>query len=204
MGAGAGASGGASGGGAAAGGASGGASAAGNSGHAAAASGAASSGTAGAGAGTSAGTNNGHSGAVYCPAGYVLKSGSCVRITAGVLPDEELYRQGRALAVAGHYAEALPVLQAIQRTDDAMVYTMRGYALRQMGALPAAKAEYQLALAIDPENVNTHEYLGEWYVLQGRTDLARLELVHVSRKNCGAGCEQYDDLERAIETGRVE
>jgi hypothetical protein len=62
---------------------------------------------------------------------------------------------------------------------------------------------YQKALAIDPNNINTHEYIGEGYVSIGRVDLARSELARLETL-CGTGCEQYEDLAEAIETGKVE
>ncbi len=130
--------------------------------------------------------------------------GACTRAAAGVLPDAQLYAEGRALALAGYYAEALPILEAVARTDDPMVFTMRGFAERKLGHVQTALALYDRALAIDPGNVNTHEYLGEAYVTQGRLDLARIELVKVEKGCGGTGCKQYEDLAQAIATGRTE
>jgi hypothetical protein len=140
-----------------------------------------------------------------CPQGYVLdqRRRVCVRARAGVLPDEDLYQQGRALALGRFYDEALPILEAISRTDDSMVYTMRGYATRKLGSFDAGMKLYQEALAIDPNNINTHEYIGEGYVTVGRVDLARIELAKLETL-CGKECEQYEDLAEAIETGKVE
>jgi Flp pilus assembly protein TadD len=56
---------------------------------------------------------------------------------------------------------------------------------------------YQRALAIDPNNADTREYLGEAYVQMGRMDLAKTELVNVQAL-CGTECEQYQDLAAAI------
>jgi hypothetical protein len=138
-----------------------------------------------------------------CPAGTVLKAGACLKIKAGILPDEDLYRQGRALALAGAYAEALPVLDAIVRTDDSMVWTMRGYATRKLGQFEEGMALYDKALALDPDNVNTHEYRGEAFVTRGDLDKARVELALVERL-CGRDCEQFEDLDQAIRTGVTE
>lgn len=139
-----------------------------------------------------------------CTPGYVFANGGCVRLRAGLLPDEELYQTGRALALAGAYTVALPILEEIQRQDDPMVFTMRGYATRKLGRFDEAMTLYAKALAIDPRNVNTHEYIGEGYVTTGRIDLARVELAKVEQGCGGTGCEQYEDLARAIETGEVE
>ena len=139
-----------------------------------------------------------------CPPGYVAKNGSCVRASSGILPDEELYRQGRAFAKAGHYKEALPILAAIRRTDDSMVYTMRGFALRKMGHQKEGLAYYSRALAIDPDNANTYEYLGAYHVETGNLDMARVALARIEAICGGRSCEQYEDLAKAIETGVTE
>jgi hypothetical protein len=112
-----------------------------------------------------------------CPQGYALdqRRRVCVRAHAGILPDEDLYQQGRALALSGFYGQALLILDAVSRTDDSMVYTMRGYATRKLGSFAAGMELYQKALAIDPNNINTHEYIGEGYVSAGRVDRARVD-----------------------------
>ena len=138
-----------------------------------------------------------------CPQGYVSKGGSCLHASSGVLPDAELYQQGRALALTGYYAHALPILEAVVRTDDPIIYTMRGYAVRKLGDHDTAMRLYDRALTIEPDNINTHEYIGKSYVELRKPDLARAELAKVA-KFCGLGCEQYDDLAEAIKTGRTE
>ena len=151
------------------------------------------------------GSGNGGSGTMSsCPPGYVLKNGNCYRASSGVLPDRELYRQGRDLALAHQYDKALPILELIRTTDNSMVYTMRGFALRKLGRAEEGVAFYQKALAIDPDNVNTHEYLGEYYVDIGDLDRARAQLAKVF-EICGrTECEQFEDLEEAIKTGKSE
>jgi tetratricopeptide (TPR) repeat protein len=78
-----------------------------------------------------------------------------------------------------------------------MVLTMIGYAKRKSGSFDEGMAYYQRALAIDPKNANTREYLGEAYVEKGRMDLAKAELAKVEAL-CGTECEQYQDLAKAI------
>jgi hypothetical protein len=162
-------------------------------------------GSAGGGGGGSAGGNGGNGGSgFYCSKGFVVRGNSCVRADSGLVPDDELYTQGRALALAGYYDEALPILEAVKRTDDPMVFTMIGYAARRLGHWDEGMAMYQRALAIDPSNVNTHEYLGEGYVTVGRFDLARSELARVAESCGGTTCEQYQALANAIETGKTQ
>ena len=61
-----------------------------------------------------------------------------------------------------------------------MVLTMIGYATRKSGHYDEGLAYYAKALALNPSNVNTHEYLGEAYAEKGQLDLAKAELVKVS------------------------
>jgi len=133
-----------------------------------------------------------------CPRGEVWNShaGKCSRSTSG-LDDRQLYAEGRDLALAGRYGEALTALAAVRNQNDAMVLTMTGYSKRKLGDYDAGIALYQRALAIDPTNVNTHEYLGEAYAEKGKLDLAKAELTKVAAV-CGTSCEQYADLAKAI------
>lgn len=131
----------------------------------------------------------------------VVKNGTkkkiCVKADAGILPDEELYQQGRALAKEGHYDWALQVLAHIQNQNDPRVLNYTGYSHRKAGRLEIGIAYYRKALAINPNFVLAREYLGEGYVAAGRIDLAKAELVEIE-KRCGIGCEEYKDLFSAI------
>jgi tetratricopeptide (TPR) repeat protein len=126
---------------------------------------------------------------------YNKKKGICENTS--LLDDENLYEQGRALALAGYYENALEALTAVRNKDDANVLTYIGYATRKMGKLDEGIAWYHRALAIDPNNVHTHEYLGEGYVAAGRADLADVELARLESL-CGRTCEQYQALAAAI------
>jgi tetratricopeptide (TPR) repeat protein len=78
-----------------------------------------------------------------------------------------------------------------------MVLTMIGYSERKSGNYDVGVDYYYKALAIDPENVNTREYLGEAYVEKGKINRARAELAKIEAV-CGTTCEQYEDLAKAI------
>jgi len=113
------------------------------------------------------------------------------------LEDDALTRQGRALALNGHYENALEALMAVGNKNDATVLTYIGYATRKLGKVDEGIAWYYKALALDPDNVYTHQYLGEGYVAAGRADLAKRELAKLEAI-CGKGCEQYEALAAAI------
>jgi tetratricopeptide (TPR) repeat protein len=132
-----------------------------------------------------------------CQSGYVYDTNKKTCVKSSSMNDEQLYQQGRDLALAGRYEEGLGVLAAVRNQNDAKVLTMIGYAKRKLGNFDEGVAYYQQALAIDPNNADTREYLGEAYVETGRMDLAKAELASV-QTICGTECEQYEDLAAAI------
>jgi tetratricopeptide (TPR) repeat protein len=136
---------------------------------------------------------------VPCEAGKVYdgQTRACVTRSSAV-DDDDLYVTGRELALAGRYTEALDLLGAIVDKHDAMVLTMIGYATRKLGHTEEGIAIYHQALAIDPDNLNTHEYLGEGYLAAGRVDLAEAQLDTLERLCGNTACEQYQDLQKAI------
>ena len=121
--------------------------------------------------------------------------GQCTKDGAS-LEDKYLYERGRQLALAGHYQEALTALNAV-KAPGTMTLTMIGYATRKLGDYDQGLAWYAKALVLDPNNVNTREYLGEAYAEKGQLDLAKAELIKVGAV-CGTTCEQYQDLSKAI------
>ena len=144
------------------------------------------------------GGGDSHDAPIVCKKGYVYskKKQICVRVNSGLIDNQALYEQGRALAKAGHYEHALAALAAADQSDS-MVLTMIGYSKRKQGNMAEGFAYYHRALAIDPTNVNTREYLGEGYVALGRLDLAQAELDKIETI-CGTRCEAYEDLAAAL------
>jgi len=169
----------------------------------------------GGGMGGSSGTSSGSSGSSsghFMPSNQVCKRGMvystktqrCVKAQHSGLDDKELLQQGRQLALAGYYDNALDVLNAVQNKQDSMVLTYIGYSHRKKGDTDVGIGFYKQALAIDPNNLNTHEYLGEGYASAGRIELAKAELAIV-QKLCGnTECEQYEDLSAAVAGKPVE
>ena len=134
-----------------------------------------------------------------CKSGQVWnkKTKKCVKAQSGVLPDEELYQQGRALAKEGRYDWAIEVLSTIQDQQDPRVLNYLGYSNRKAGRLDIGITYYSKALAIDPNFNLAREYLGEGYLAAGRVDLAMNQLAEIA-KSCGTTCEEYKELNAAI------
>lgn len=135
---------------------------------------------------------------IKCKRGEVVKNGRCVKASSGVLPDEDLYQQGRALAQAGEYDWALTVLGVISNQNDPRVLNYIGYSHRKSGRLDEAFGYYHKAIEIDPNFVLAREYLGEGYVAAGRVDLAKSQLTEIANR-CGTTCEEYQELAEHIE-----
>ena len=147
----------------------------------------------------STGGSSGGSSGTTCNAGWEWNAskGVCEQKQSGLMDDNELYEQGRVLALAGEYGKALAVFDAIKDKQDFDVLTMIGYSKRKSGAVEEGIGYYHQALALNPDNVNTREYLGEGYVAMGRLDLAQAELDRIGAI-CGESCEQYIDLAAAM------
>ena len=143
---------------------------------------------------------------MQCKAGEVVKNirrkgmkakKKCVKATAGVIPDDELYAQGYLLAKMGEYDWALSAFGAITDKQKPEVLTMIGYSNRKAGRLEVAVSYYDQALALQPDFVRAREYLGEGYVAAGRPDLAKIQLNEIAQR-AGTSSDEYIDLSKAI------
>lgn len=105
----------------------------------------------------------------------------------------------RASIKAKDFAAAQAALKAmidggVQHAD---VYSLMGFTTRNLGDFKTALTYYGKALDFDPNHKGAHEYLGELYVKSG--DMAKAnEQLGVLVKLCPSGCEERDDLEKAI------
>ena len=72
-----------------------------------------------------------------------------------------------------------------------------GYAYRNQRKYDLAFVHYKEALRLDPKHRGANEYIGEAYVLVGDKAKAQEHLAALERI-CGKGCEEYQDLARAI------
>ena len=126
------------------------------------------------------------------------KQNKCIAVQSEVIPDEELYEQGRELATTGDYEGAIALLTLVTNQNDPHVLNYLGFSHRKSGKVDEGIVFYKKALEIDPDFVLAREYLGEGYVLQKKLDLAKGELAEIE-KRCGKECEEYKDLAEAID-----
>jgi len=91
------------------------------------------------------------------------------------------------------------VLDMLDNPNTPRALNYRGYATRKLGRTDEGISYYLKSVALDPAYAQVREYLGEAYVIQGKYDLAKDQLVTIE-KLCGSkDCEYYEDLAGALE-----
>ncbi|MBP0579511.1 hypothetical protein J8I29_09350 [Labrys sp. LIt4] len=137
-----------------------------------------------------------------CPRGQVwsTRKKACLKLKSEALPDDDMANYAWVLAKADRYDESLQVLDLLKDPNTAKALNYRGYATRKLGRTDEGIGYYLKSVAADPHYAQVREYLGEAYVIKGRLDLAKQQLDTI-KTLCGTGCEEYQDLNEAIEKG---
>jgi tetratricopeptide (TPR) repeat protein len=145
------------------------------------------------------GDNNTNSKTPDCPTGQVYDSATkqCVPEKTSSLSDQDKTNYAYHLAKKGEYQAALNLLDTLKNGNTAEAWNYRGYATRKLGRTDEGIGYYQRSLALDPTYAKVREYLGEAWMIKGRPDLAREQLKTIASL-CGTGCEEYRDLNAAI------
>lgn len=135
-----------------------------------------------------------------CPSGQVYDSTTkqCVPEKTSRLSDEDKTNYAYHLAKQGEYQAALNLLDTLKNGNTAEAWNYRGYATRKLGRTDEGIGYYQRALALDPGYAKVREYLGEAWLVKGRPDLAKEQLKTIATL-CGHRCEEYRDLQAAID-----
>ena len=104
----------------------------------------------------------------------------------------------RAKIKANDYAGALAELRHLaEDTQQADVYNLLGFTLRKTGDFKTSLTYYTKALELQPDHKAAREYLGELYVETGNMEKAK-EQLSILAKLCPGGCEEREDLQKAI------
>jgi tetratricopeptide (TPR) repeat protein len=116
----------------------------------------------------------------------------------GQLSDDQVYESAYWSAKNGDYKAALAIVAQAQNKDDPRILRVTGFATRKLGDVDAGMAFYQKALAINPADTRTRQYMGEAFITKGDLASARVQLGEIE-KHCGnAACEDYKKLSDAI------
>jgi Flp pilus assembly protein TadD len=105
---------------------------------------------------------------------------------------------------AERWLDAIKLLEqaAGKSPNNADVFNLLGFSHRKAGMLDESFQHYKTALALNPDHKGAHEYIGEAYLLAGDIKQAQSHLKHLERL-CPKGCEERDDLQRAIAAARA-
>lgn len=147
-----------------------------------------------------AGDDNTNSKTPDCPTGQVYDSTTkqCVPEKTSQLSDKDKTSYAYHLAKKGEYQAALDLLNTLKNGDTAEAWNYRGYATRKLGRTDEGIGYYQRSIALDPTYAKVREYLGEAWLVKGRPDLAKAQLETIATL-CGHSCEEYKDLQAAID-----
>lgn len=145
------------------------------------------------------GNNSTESKTPDCPSGQVYDSATqkCVPDKSSSLSDQDKTNYAYHLAKKGEYQAALNLLDSLKNGNTAEAWNYRGFATRKLGRTDEGIGYYQRALAIAPDYAKAREYLGEAWMVKGRPDLAKDQLKVIAGI-CGQSCEEYRDLQAAI------
>jgi Tfp pilus assembly protein PilF len=115
--------------------------------------------------------------------------------TSTVAPD---LTDVRAKLKAKNFASARDdLLKLVTTHEHADVFNLLGFSLRKTGDFKNALTYYKKALDYDPNHKGAHEYLGELFVETNDLPKAKEQLA-ILVKLCPQGCEEREDLEKAI------
>jgi tetratricopeptide (TPR) repeat protein len=131
---------------------------------------------------------------------YDKKAKKCVKQQGANITDENRADYAYSLAKKDHrYEEALDVLDTMQNSNTAEALNYRGYATRKLGRTDEGISYYLKSVAMDPKYSLVREYLGEAYVIKGQIDLAKDQLSTIKTLCGNTACEEYQDLNSAIQ-----
>ncbi len=120
--------------------------------------------------------------------------------TTSSAPRDADYAAAEDAFKAGKYAAAVPLLEKVVARDpkNADAWNRLGFSNRKLGKFSEALADYEKALAINPDHLGANEYLGELYLETGDMPKAEERLAKLDDL-CTFGCEEYRTLKAAIQ-----
>ncbi len=112
----------------------------------------------------------------------------------------ERYAEAVQLIDQLQFDSAIATLKQITRDDpgNADAWNWLGFASRKVDDFAASEDAYDIALTLDPDHKGALEYQGELRLQQDDLAAAEVNLAKLQRL-CPTGCEERDDLERAIQ-----
>ncbi len=114
-------------------------------------------------------------------------------------PEDPDYAAGKRAVAAKNWQASLDAFNKVVAKDpgNANAHNYLGYTYRKSGNLDLAFKHYEEALRLNPRHRGAHEYLGEAYLMVDNLAKAE-EHLKVLDRLCLFGCEEYDDLKKAV------
>lgn len=115
------------------------------------------------------------------------------------VPEDPNYVAGKQAVEAMNWRAALDAFNKVAAKDpgNANAQNYLGYTYRKSGKLDLAFKHYEEALRLNPKHRGAHEYMGEAYLMVNNLAKAE-EHLKVLDRLCLFGCEEYDDLKKAV------
>src|SRR5471032_1857165 len=135
-----------------------------------------------------------------CPKGQVYdsKTKSCMVEKGSMISDQDKTQYAYHLAKSGRFQEALTLLDTLKQPNTREAWNYRGYATRKLGRTDEGLSYYQRSIALHGRYAKVREYFCQSYMIKARPNLAKDQLATI-KGICGTGCEEYRDLNAAIE-----
>ena len=136
-------------------------------------------------------------GLVMAPAAWIGHADA----RADVQASEQLLNQGVGKLESGNYAEAVVIFQqaATANPKNAEAFSYIGRSYDEAGFTSRAYRYYQIALEIDPDELQALSWSGAIDVANEEPDQAREKLYRLERL-CGEDCSQYQELKAVVDT----
>jgi tetratricopeptide (TPR) repeat protein len=137
--------------------------------------------------------------ALALPGAAAIAAGGGGGDSVPAAPEDPDYAAGKRAVEAMNWQAALAAFNKVVAKDpgNAGAHNYLGYTYRRSGQLDLAFKQYEEALRLNPKHRGAHEYLGEAYLMVDNPAKAE-EQLKVLDKICLFGCEEYDDLKKAI------
>jgi len=134
--------------------------------------------------------------------GLLAAPGAALALGSDSTPEPQQvdsYKQAKDLIDDEKYAKAIPLLQQSikEKGEYADALSLLGYSNRKLGDKAKAMTYYTKALNLEPQHLGANEYLGELYLELNDLPKAQARLA-ILKGACG-DCEEYEDLEEAID-----
>ncbi len=127
---------------------------------------------------------------------YDKAAKECVDEEKSSMNDVDLLDNGRALAYAERFGEAIIVLSKIEN-QNAEVLNYLGYATRNAGDVEKGLSYYRAALVLDPDYTLARSYMGQALLNKGDRRGAMIQLDEIE-KRVGTDTREYKLLAQAL------